>query len=693
MKLIHYGNHYEKNKNYKAPYVAKNGSHDDGPLNGPFLGGIGTSNFSRDFTGMFNRWHLQQGVHHNEAIESAFFMLRWKVGKIKGYKRIQIGEGNFEGNEMEYASLFPFVYECYRSEELPFDLLMEYYSPTIPHNYKDSSLPVTCFNFYLKPKISENIEVSVGFTWPNLLGWRLPYIATEARQGKQWPHHQNTGNSGRVLTKDRSECHIIQSKKKPVPYKDDMEGNILMSIQGENNWNTSYHSCFRANQITTGIQDEKQRATLAYMENYFKKEGDLTNDNTNWNAHWHEPIASAVAGKTTLTSKKTEQLLITLTMDMPITVFGSGRKWYKAYTKHFGEQHDTSIKIADYALSQNNQWIGEITKFHQKKLNKPSYLSKKIKGAQINELYFIVGGGSVWVTKPVKGYEEENKTLKHTWHFGLLEGFDTGYYYYNTLDLWIYFFVAISENWPELSNNIFADFIASTNIHDKRKHMVYRTATLGENLLLKKLPHDMGSAPEDPWVSLNGYIHRDNPNLWKDHNPSFIIAYYLHKQLINSEFTQEEYNVLGQIINFVDEQDKEDIGTPKHTDFGDSTWDNIDMKGLSAYTTGLCIGAWSVMVKLAEEFDKEKAKYYKLKLLKSQKTIEKLWNGKYYYTNDIGKYSRTTMSESLLGVYMARKAGLGDLIPYKHVISHLESTFQNNLTAYSGGEIWVSFTC
>src|SRR5699024_12663557 len=89
-------------------------------------------------------------------------------------------------------------------------------------------------------------------------------------------------------------------------------------------------------------------------------------------------------------------------MDMPITVFGSGRKWYKAYTKHFGEQHDTSIKIADYALSQNNQWIGEITKFHQKKLNKPSYLSKKIKGAQINELYFIVGGGSVWVTKPVK---------------------------------------------------------------------------------------------------------------------------------------------------------------------------------------------------------------------------------------------------------------------------------------------------
>src|SRR5699024_5785465 len=110
-----YGFHFIKNKNYQSLFTAKNGSHDDGPLNGPFLGGIGTSNFSRDFTGLFNRWHLQQGVHHNEAIESAFFMLHWKIGEINNYKRIQIGGKNFKENEMEYASLFPFVYEYYRS--------------------------------------------------------------------------------------------------------------------------------------------------------------------------------------------------------------------------------------------------------------------------------------------------------------------------------------------------------------------------------------------------------------------------------------------------------------------------------------------------------------------------------------------------------------------------------------------------
>src|SRR5699024_6627168 len=124
-------------------------------------------------------------------------------------------------------------------------------------------------------------------------------------------------------------------------------------------------------------------------------------------------------------------------------------------------------------------------------------------------------------------------------------------------------------------------------------------------------------------------------------------------------------------MNFTDVQDNNNIGTPKHTDFGDSTWDNIDMKGISSYTTGLCIGAWSVMKKLAEEFDEEKAIYYKSKLLKAQKTMEQLWNGKYYYTKDTGKYSRATMSEALFRVYIAKKAGLGALLPYKNVVSHL----------------------
>src|SRR5699024_10188808 len=47
--------------------------------------------------------------------------------------------------------------------------------------------------------------------------------------------------------------------------------------------------------------------------------------------------------------------------------------------------------------------------------------------------------------------------------------------------------------------------------------------------------------------------------------------------------------------------------------------------------------------------------------------------------------SRATMSEALFGVYIAKKAGLGDLLPYKNVVSHLKAIFHNNLMTYSDG--------
>ncbi|NLT94298.1 MAG: hypothetical protein GXW85_02005 [Clostridia bacterium] len=678
--------YYFKNPQFKAPYQAKIGSHDDGPFNGPLLGGIGTANFSRDFTGLFNRWQLQQGVHQHEVIEPAFFMLRWETGGKVYYKRIRVGNGNFREEEMEYACLFPLVYEYYSGPDLPFELLTEYYSPTVPHNYEASSLPITCFNFYFKPKIDEKIHLSIGLSWPNLLGWRLPHIATEARQMGQWPSRQYAGNSASLAEIGARECHIIQSKKTVVEQKDDMLGQIVLSLKAENNWNISYKSCYRAEQISTGLKDEEQQYTIGNMESIFKTRGRLDNDNTHWLAHWHEPIASAVAADTILTPGEEAQVLFALTMDMPVTAFGGGRKWYKAYTEKYGTECANSLAIAKLGLASNLKWIEEIDSWQTKELNDRGSVSAKVKGAQINELYYVVAGGSVWGTRPVEGHEEEKPKLKESWHFGILEGFDTGYYYYNTLDLWVYAFAALSKHWPRLAENVFRDFLAAAVLVDERKHMVYRTATLEKNLVYGKLPHDLGSAPEDPWVQLNGYVHRDDPNLWKDHNPSFIIAYYLHKKLTGSPVSKEEYDILVEIAKFTEEQDKEDLGVPRHTDFGDSTWDNLDMKGLSTYAAGLCIGAWAVMAELAKSFDSRRVGHYQDKLAKAQKTMETLWNGKYYKTNDLGKYKNATMTDSLFGVFLAKKAGLGDLIPRERAVSHLKAVFENNLMAYEGGK-------
>lgn len=123
-----------------------------------------------------------------------------------------------------------------------------------------------------------------------------------------------------------------------------------------------------------------------------------------------------------------------------------------------------------------------------------------------------------------------------------------------------------------------------------------------------------------------------------------------------------------------------------HNEFGDSTWDNLHMRGLSAYCGSLCVGAWAVMEKIAEELgDDKKAEFYKERLEKAQESIQKLWSGKYFTTDEHGKYRNATMSDSVFGLLPAGKAGIKNMLPEEHVRSHLLSAYENNFTSFADG--------
>jgi non-lysosomal glucosylceramidase len=680
----------DANPAYPSPYTAKDGSHDDGALAGPYLGGIGTANFSRDLAGYFSGWQLQQGVHQHEAIEPAFFMLRWSTSGaqgFRGYRRLQLGEKGFSGADYRYAALFPLVYEFYSGPDLPFELLLEYYSPTIPHNYIDSCLPLSCFNFYVRSRCGEALELSIGLSWPNMLGWRLPFLATELRRSRQWPSQQNAGNSAALAQKRGGRCHLAQTRVSAVPRDEDLTGAVFLSVDGGEGWETSYKACYRACQISTGLADEDQAYTLAHMEAGFRRDGRLDNDGVSWTARWHEPLASALAATARLEPGGRSEVLFAITMDMPITSFGMGRNWRKAYTERWGCACDRSLELAEYGLDSNRAWLKAIDEWHTAELAASAGLPNSLRGARINELFFVASGGSAWLSGPAPGQERGTASLGSGRRFGLLEGFDTGYYYYNTLDLWVYAFAGLSKNWPELAECVFADFLASAAMRDGRRHLVYRQGALADNLLYGKLPHDMGSPAEDPWAILNGYVHRDDPNVWKDHNPAFITAFFLHRAIVGNMVSEAEYRSLKIIADFTIAQDLEGLGVPKHGDFGDSTWDNLDMRGLSSYASGLCIGAWAVMAALAERFEPGAAEEYRDLLVKAQASLDTLWNGRYFKTNDGGKYGEAAMTDSLLGVFLARKAGLGDLVTPDRVRAHLVSIYQYNFKEFADGAV------
>ncbi|MBN2874181.1 MAG: hypothetical protein JXM71_03725, partial [Spirochaetales bacterium] len=119
----------------------------------------------------------------------------------------------------------------------------------------------------------------------------------------------------------------------------------------------------------------------------------------------------------------------------------------------------------------------------------------------------------------------------------------------------------------------------------------------------------------------------------------------------------------------------------------DSTWDNLDMRGLSAYACSLCVGAWAVMAALAARFEPAAAAAYRDKLARAQVSLGTLWNGEYYRTNDEGKYADAVMTDALLGVFLARKAGLGDLAPVDRVRAHLASVYRYNYRNFADGAV------
>src|SRR5699024_3137826 len=119
--------------------------------------------------------------------------------------------------------------------------------------------------------------------------------------------------------------------------------------------------------------------------------------------------------------------------------------------------------------------------------------------------------GTTWIEGPFAGYESTDN-IGAGEHFGLLEGFDTGYFYVNTSDLWHYAFPAVDRTWPHLADLVFADLADAMSAEDPRQRPVYRPGERRAILRADRLPHDMGALREDPFVQFNGYSMRDDPN-------------------------------------------------------------------------------------------------------------------------------------------------------------------------------------
>jgi len=167
--------------------------------NGVSLGGIGCGKLEILTDGAFanvtinNNWDRRTGI-----VKGTFFAIHTDNGKKKTTRLLRLSKdkivpttaeveklhnkllGLSDDEEFtnvqniqktEYFGTFPTLRIKYGDEELPIDLELSAWSPLIPNNIKESSLPVALFSFTINNPNPEEVDISLLFSWQNILGF------------------------------------------------------------------------------------------------------------------------------------------------------------------------------------------------------------------------------------------------------------------------------------------------------------------------------------------------------------------------------------------------------------------------------------------------------------------------------------------------------------------------------------------
>ena len=668
----------------QASFRAKPGSHDDGPGHGLFLGPVGGPAFSRDLSGGFSRWHLQPGMHVVTDVAAAFLAVRWVEGGRPRLARLR----REEARTHEVAALHPLSHELFTFPDASFQLLLTAFSPVIPDAEDRAALPVVVFDVEIRP-LSEDQglpEVDVAMFWPNLNGWRSSVVTSTDRGDAAWPGHHHAGNTNYPVWPTFPGACVVQSRSRAVGEPEDMCGDVAVTLAGEADSFTQ-QTQFRLNPLATGVPSHHQAYTLDAVVDTFRQSGRLgVSADGSWEAHWHEPVGSAVAAHFGQ-GRQEAHVRFVLAFDWPVVRFGQGRCWTrKSAAQLRGDR--SAVALAERAHDEADGWLADVERWHASALTvlTEAGWSAEVAGCVVNELNLVTALGTTWVEGSADGHAPASSPCPGPEHLGLLEGFDEGYFFYNTSDLWHYAFPALTLNWPRLADLVFGDLGHALEAEVGTVRPVYRLAEPRPLLVSGKLPHDLGNPAEDPFVRVNGYSMRDDPNAWRDSNPAFVLATLAHHQLLSREVDDATWRRLVAAAAVTAEQSGRNAGVPRHDEFGDSTWDNLGLRGYSTYTAALCAGMWGVLARQCRARGQD-PRPYEQRLDSAREVLDQLWTGRFYRSASEGKYTEAVMPDSLMGLFYADLCNVGDIVAADRLAAHLRTAYSVAHQNYRDGVV------
>jgi non-lysosomal glucosylceramidase len=673
---------------------------DDGPWHGMPLGGFGAGCVGRSPRGDFNLWHLDGGEHIFRSLPACQFSIfeQPEDGTAQAYAMSTEPPSDgtlsswfwYPQEKGTYSALYPRSWYEYQGV-FQTELICEQFSPIWAGNYQESSYPVALFEWTAHNPTDKPITLSIMFTWQNIVGWftnaiKSPKVKVRDDGSPVYEYQPRWGDSTGNLNQWIVDNFRVGCLLDRIQLHDEVregEGQVCIATISNPSLEVFYHSRWNPNGDGSDLWD------------FFAMNGSLPDYQDETPAEPGEQIAAAIAVRFTIRPGKTKKIPFILAWDLPITEFAEGVQYYRRYTDFFGRNGKNAWPVVRTALKHGDMWRERIQEW-QSPILKRDDLPDWFKMALFNELYLLTDGGTLWTAAT------ENDPAGQ---FGVLECLD--YRWYESLDVRLYGSFALAMLWPRLDKAILESFARAIPKGDKTPRIIGYNQAAAIRKAEGATPHDLGAPNEHPWEKTN-YTSYQDCNLWKDLGSDFVLQVYRDFILTGAtdfDFLWECWGAITQTLAYLKEFDLDNDGIPENSGAPDQTFDDWQLRGISAYCGGLWIAALEAAIAIGntllenppnnedlepenypESVENHLKNYQNWLDLARPLYQEKLWNGEYYRL-DSESGSDVVMADQLCGQFYAQLLALPDVVESHYVEAALKKIYEACFLKFNEGKI------
>ena len=628
------------------------------PRSGMALGGLGTGSFELRQDGCFYNW----SIFNNRPMalgaplsmpehSMLFFVVRYQErGGIPRMRVLQIEPSHNAAalehhqfhyvfpwingvDRIDYEASFPLCRLKFQDADMPFSVEMTAWSPFIPHDAKNSALPVAFFDFTLMAKTDKPVDVMLMTSLRNAVGYDVPERTYVSRHHDRPEHrvlemtcdgmepaHSSFGSLGLAAMGSDSSYYLGWEHLHPyyetalrsptLPNIDDTEGrNPVDKATGKRKAMTRLFSTIALSDVLSARQKQVSRsfAVTWHFPNRWAQSSQVV---------WPKPAAAGdhIAGH--------------------------------YYANEFG----SAAEVADYAIAHRDVLLERTWRFHKacQAATVAPYVRDQI-NSQLNT--FVT---SSWFTQDG--------------HFGIVEGLDPEQSYagLNTMDVMMYGGVATSALFPELDRKTLLAYGRLQGAKGTIAHSI--TRNFRELQERETNGHRVDLPGQFVYLSLRAYF-------WSG----------------DRAYLGQIWPAVQKAIDYIlRERDKNGDGLPDMEGVMCS-YDNFAMYGVSSFVAGQWLAAMALAAKAAAVMGDDEAGRLYASVFEKGRTVfeQRLWNGKYYRLfNDEGGARGTKdegcMTDQLLGQWAAHLAGLGHLFDPKRVRAAVRHVVKANYHSEQG---------